>query len=118
MGEDFLRKKDDRFRRHRDAHFSAELQSGDLFSAVAPECVRSFEADLTLADLKEGETLWQPDGEDGRFYRGVQVAARVDADVLSEASIAPGSVARVAEVDRDLGLVVIEVHGGLRPWSP
>ena len=38
MGEDFLRKKDDGFRRHRDAHFSAELQSGDLFSAVAPEC--------------------------------------------------------------------------------
>ncbi len=115
MGEDFMRRRNDRFRRQRDARFAAQI-SPDLFSTCAPTTVVSV-CGTALDDVCDNQELWTPEiGSAGPicFYRGDVPAVRLDGHAADHVRSGNGDrhtpmVAQVVEVERDHGLVTIRV---------
>lgn len=73
MGEDFIRRRNDRFRRLRDGHFT-KLMEEDLFSAADPRCITDVPGTvLPESSVTPGERLWGETDCARRaitFYRG------------------------------------------------
>src|SRR4051812_9534092 len=79
MGEDFLRRRSDRFVRRRDAQFAEEL-GPDLLSACTPN-VSVGVCGTALGHVRLGSELWAPAiGPSGpiQFYEGASPAVRLD----------------------------------------
>lgn len=89
MGEDFLRRRNDRFRRLRDEYFT-KLVEEDLFSNADPQCITEVPGTvLPESVVAPGERVWgQPDRDHHAitFYRGdtpvVQVSERTAETLL------------------------------------
>ncbi|MCC7536891.1 MAG: hypothetical protein IT379_11790 [Deltaproteobacteria bacterium] len=113
MGEDFVKRRNDRFVRHREACFAAQ-SSPDLFSAVPPEAVVTVLA-TAIAEVQECRELWTPNvNAPGPidFYDGDIAVVRVegaDADHLRARDDDAPMVAQVLQVDREHGLVELKV---------
>ncbi len=90
MGEDFIRRRNDRFQRLRDERFR-KLVEEDLFSNADPQCVTDVPGTvLPESDLAPGERVWgQPDHDRHAitFFRGdtpvVEVSERTVESFLS-----------------------------------
>lgn len=80
MGEDFIRRRNDRFLRLRDVRF-ARLVERDLFSGADPQCVTDVPGTvLPDSAVSPGERVWgqaDRDGESITFYRGDTPVVRV-----------------------------------------
>jgi hypothetical protein len=116
MGEDFLRRRNDRFIRQRDARFVEEL-GPDLFSACLPDAVVNV-CGTVLGDVSPGEELWAPEVNPSgpiHFYRGDAPAVRLDGPAADhvraerDGRTAP-VVAQVVQVEHDHGLVTLRVR--------
>jgi hypothetical protein len=117
MGEDFLRRKNDRFRRQRDEHF-AEQNRPDLFSASDPELHISV-CGTSLIPLEEGRLLWAADlgvaGQPLDLLSEMGVAAArispADADRLRQDPGESGAAAAlVVTVDADYEIVELRIR--------
>lgn len=116
MGEDFLRRRNDRFIRQRDARFAEEM-GPDLFSACRPDAVVNA-CGTALGDVNSGDELWAPEVDPSgpvNFYRGNLPAVRLDgpaADHVRAECVAGAApvVAQVVQVERDHGLVTLRIR--------
>lgn len=115
MGEDFLRRKNDRCQRLADARFM-ELREPGLFYGVRPEARPEVYALLRPGAVLEIDSeLWAPSiNPDGSitFRLGQEPVADVaasDAKALGNEARA-NLVAYVAELDRDAGVVALRVQ--------
>lgn len=116
MGEDFLRRRNDRFIRQRDARFVEEI-GPDLFSACLPDAVVNV-CGTALGDVSSGDELWasevNPTGP-VNFYRGNLPAVGLDGPAADHVRAehdgrAAPLVAQVVHVERDYGLVTLRVR--------
>lgn len=102
MGEDFIRRRNDRFRRLRDERFR-KLVEDDLFSNADPQCVTDVPGTvLPESDVAPGERVWgQPDHDRRaiRFYRGdtpvVEVSERTAETLLGGRDAVAGTLVGV-----------------------
>ena len=115
MGEDFLRRRNRRFMRQRDAYFWAQLEP-DLFSACPPQTVIDL-CGTALRDVDVMQELWAPPVDNWgpiQFFSGdvpvVQLDTAAANYLRSEQcdSLAP-VVAQVVQVERDHRLVMLRV---------
>jgi hypothetical protein len=115
MGQDFIRRKNDRFVRQRDAYF-AEQTASDLFSTMSPEMVVSL-CGTAVGPVIVAQELWTPELTAGgpiEFYCGENPAVRLEgaaADHLRSQCAQPHSsmVAQVVEVEQDHGIVFLKI---------
>ena len=118
MGIDFLRRRNDRFLRQRDARF-VELIKPDLFSACVPSTVVNV-CGTALCDLDSHQELWAPVvAATGPidFYRGDVAAVRLHGGPADHVRSQRGTrdapvVARIVHVEREHGLVLLRVGSG------
>lgn len=111
MGEAFVHRRNDRFRRQRDAHFAAQMRSSDLFRLCAPVMPSPTVAGFVLDDMEVpvGTNLWL--GPDNFFYRGAAAIIRVDEVLVADIRRFAGDslvIGRVVEVDV-LGVAALEI---------
>ena len=124
MGEDFLRRKNERFVRLRDAYFERIIER-DLFSDHhAAERTELIGRSSKASELAVGDELWADmtdSGSDAQFFRGDQEAVICNgrsADHLRQQASTNGIViAKVAEIDPEDGFVVLETVCVKRPSS-
>ena len=115
MGQDFLRRKNDRFVRQRDQRF-AEQTCDDLLAAIPPEMVVNL-CGRAVGPVMLAQELWTPEvTAEGpiQFYSGEQPAVCLDgaaAKHLREQCAASHSqvVARVVDVEQNHGLVTLTI---------
>lgn len=115
MGQDFLRKKNDRFMRQRDQRFAAQT-SDDLLAAIPPEMVVNL-CGRAVGPVMIAQELWTPEvSSDGpiEFYCGEQPAVRLEgaaAAHLREQCAESHSqvVAQVVDLEKDHGLVTLKI---------
>jgi len=115
MGEDFLRRRNDRFIRQRDARFM-QLIERDLFTALPPETITTT-IGWVLAAVEPANELWCHKAQAGtglRFFKGDQLAIEVAAADAASLVELYGSetplVAEVVEVDSEEGLAFLRVR--------
>jgi hypothetical protein len=114
MGKDFLRRRNDGFKRRRDATFSLHMKP-DLFSACAPNITVSVNG-AALGDVQPKAELWAPDISGTgpiRFFEGDVPRVEVDgpgADHLRR-QYGKGTqvVAEVQQVVPEYDVVVLKV---------
>lgn len=115
MGQDFIRRKNDRFVRQRDAYF-AEQTASDLFSDLSPEMIVSL-CGTAVGPVTLAQELWTPAFTAGgpiEFFCGDDPKVRLEgtaADLLRAQYAQPHSsvVAQVVEVEEDHGIVKIKI---------
>jgi len=114
VGEDFLRKKNENFRRLRDAYWERE-QAPTLFDTCSPELNVSLNGTLTPdTAVSEGDLLWAGEADDrGRvpFYYQDRLAACIEGReaMLLQDQPTPWT-ATVGSQDTDLGFVELRLH--------
>jgi hypothetical protein len=116
MGEDFLKRRNDRFIRQRDAYFVA-LVEPDLFSELAPITTATIYGAILNAVPANCE-LWTPEINAGgpiRFYNGDEPAVEVEGAAAEHLSREYGNigaplVAQVVDSDLDEGIVRLRVR--------
>lgn len=117
MGQDFIRRRSDRFRRLRDENFT-RLVEPNLFSETNPRCVTAVPGMvLPQAAVSSGDHLWaETDGaaERIRFFRGDTPVVEVSADAALAlgASLESGGgmlIGLVTEVDEQNALATLRL---------
>jgi len=116
MGEDFLRRRNDRFVRRRDACLGTLLER-DLFSMI-PAAVTTTVYGSILHEVATNTPLWSPELEAGRsvrFYSGPVPTVEVcgpAAEALARTFGACGAelVAEVIETDSLEGIAMLHVR--------
>lgn len=119
MGQDFLRRKNDRFVRQRDKRFAAQT-SDDLLAMIPPEMVVNL-CGRAVGPVMLAQELWTPEvNNEGpiEFYCGELPAVRLEgaaATHLRDQCAEPHSqiVARVVDLEQDHGLVTLKI--GISP---
>lgn len=117
MGQDFIRRRNDRFRRQRDEGFR-KLTEADLFSQASLECLTDVPGTvLPEAGLCPGDRVWgDADGEGHpiMFFRGdkpvVQVPAAAAGALLADSALHRGTlVGIVTTVDASNEVAVMRI---------
>ncbi len=115
VGQDFLRRKNDRFVRQRDQRF-AEQTCDDLLAVIPPAMVVSL-CGTAVGPVTLAQELWTPEVTgDGpiEFYYGEQRAVRLDGAAAKHlrdqcADSHSQVVAQVVDLEHDHGLVTIKI---------
>jgi hypothetical protein len=117
MGEDFLRRRTDGFRRRRDAAF-ARLCERDLFSQSSPlERTQVIGSLVGEAPPKGDDLLWSASvaSEPIAFYSGQRMVLQVagpPAEHIRKFAKGRTCVGRLADVHSDVGIASIDVATG------
>ena len=116
MGEDFLRRRNDRFVRQRDASF-IKLFEPDLFAALPPETIATVYGSVLCA-IDAANELWTPELDPAkpiRFFSGDQLAVEIVGPSATHLfrnygnSAAP-LLAQVVEIDAEEGIARLRVR--------
>lgn len=115
MGEDFMRRRNDRFIQQRDARFVEELRP-DLFSTCAPSTVVNV-CGIALGELCDEQELWTPEVSAAGpicFYSGDVPVVMLEGHAADHVRAEHRNrhapvVAQVVQVERDHGLVTLRV---------
>lgn len=116
MGEDFLRRRNDRFVRQRDASFIT-LFEPDLFAALPPETIATVYGSVLCA-IDAVNELWTPELEAAKpihFFSGDQPAVEIVGPAAAQLfrnyrkSAAP-LLAQVVEIDAEEGIARLRVR--------
>jgi hypothetical protein len=117
MGQDFIRRRNDRFRRLRDEGFR-KLTEADLFSQASPQCVTNVAGTvLPQSEVSPGDRVWGDADREGRaitFFRGdtpvVEVPAAAADALLADHELHRGTlVGIVTSVDASNQIAVMRL---------
>jgi len=112
MGQDFIEKTNDRFRRCREKVYEDNFRSRDLFSEVLPIGRADIFGLISCSDLEVGDELWHHEpangsnGDDLELRKGNMVALRMENGSEPKAAIEDLERERGAE----LTYLVVEIE--------